>query len=533
MARVLVGDTLSQEGIDLLKERHDVDVQTGLSEDDLVAAVADIEGLVVRSQTQVTRRVIAAAPRLRVIGRAGVGVDNIDVDAATEHGVTVVNAPLANTISTAEHTMAMMLAVARNVPQGHASLKDGRWERSKLMGVELKGHTLGIVGLGRIGSEVARRARSFEMRLIAFDPFVTNERAATLGVEMMELDELLEHADFVTLHTTLTDGNRGMMGAAQFARMKPTARLVNCARGALVDEQALFDAVESGQIAGAAIDVFSAEPAVGNILTTSPKIVVTPHLAASTEEAQFTAAIDTAQQVIDVLDGRPGRFAVNAPLIDPDTMSVIGPYIDAAELAAHVARQLARGRIERVGIEYQGPIGTREVGPLRAAAIIGLLRGVTEERLSIVNAERVAEQHGIRIDEESGPAAEPYTNLVTVTVHATDEGDHAVRVAATHTPQGVRAVAIDEFEGVEISPNVAPYALAVENVDRPGMVGLVGTMLGQWDVNVNYMSVSGSTSEDRALMVLGIGRPLTDEEMAEVRALEAIFSAQQLDLTAG
>ena len=530
MARILVADELSEEGLDLLRQRHEVELRTGMSEDDLVAAVAHVQALVVRSQAQVTRRVIEAGADLVVIGRAGVGVDNIDVDAATEFGVTVVNAPLANTISTAEHTMAMMLAFARHIPRGDASLRGGRWERSRLMGLELQGRTLGIIGLGRIGTEVARRARSFDMRVLAFDPFVTRERASALGVETVEMDELLAQSDVVTIHTTLNEASRGLLGAAQFARMKPTAYLVNCARGALVDEQALYDAVEAGTIAGAAIDVFSVEPAVGNILTTSERIVVTPHLAASTAEAQTRAAIDTAEQIIDVLDGRPARFAVNVAAVDPETMAVIGPYIDAAQLAASLARQLAPGRVERAVITYLGEIANHESAPLRAAVIAGILRGATEEKLSIVNAARVAEQHGIRLDEDRGLARAPYSNLVSVTVHSMDGGPHAVTVAATHTSAGASAVSVAGFEGIEIAAGSAPYALAIENVDRPGMVGQVGMLLGQWDVNVNYMSVSASNVENRALMVLGINRPLTEDESAAVSGLPNVFSARLLDL---
>ena len=275
MARILIADTLAQNGVDALSDQHDVDVQTGLSEDELVAAVADVNAIVVRSQTQITAKVIAAAPELEVIGRAGVGVDNIDLDAATDRGVIVVNAPLANTVSAAEHAFGLMLAVARHIPQGVASLRGGEWARSKYMGVELAGRTLGIVGLGRVGTEVATRARAFEMRIIAYDPYVSKERASGLGIELMELEALLAESDFVSLHTTLYDGTRGLINKEHLALMKPEARIINTARGELVDEQALFDAVESGQVAGAAIDVFSTEPAVGNVLTTSDAIIAT------------------------------------------------------------------------------------------------------------------------------------------------------------------------------------------------------------------------------------------------------------------
>lgn len=527
MSSILIADTLAQRGIDMLSEHHQVEVRAGLSEEELLAAVADVNGLVVRSQTQVTAPVIGAAQRLEVIGRAGVGIDNIDVDAATQHGVIVVNAPLANTISAAEHAFGLMLALARNIPRGDASLRDGRWERSQLMGVELAGSTLGIIGLGRIGSEVARRARAFDMRVVAHDPFVSAERAGALGVELLELDRLLAESDFVTLHTALLEDTRGLLGTEQLAQLKPGARIINAARGALIDEQALYDAVESGAVAGAAIDVFSEEPATGNILTTSDRIVVTPHLAASTAEAQDRAAITVAEQVLAVLDGQPAHFAVNAPLVDAETMAVIGPYIEAAEVAACIAMQLAPGPVGRARIEYLGEIANHELSPLRAAVIVGMFERVSDEKVTIVNADRFAAQHGVRIEEESGPARDPYANLVVV--QAFGAGGE-MTVAATHTPQGVRVVGIGEYQGVDISPAAAPYVLAIDNVDRPGMIGKVGAMLGGWDVNVNYMSVAPGGGQ-RALMVLGVGRSLTAEELEQVAAIEDVFEARLIDLS--
>ena len=526
MARILVADQIAPQGVELLQARHDIVVRTGLSEDELVEAVAEASGLVVRSQTQVTARVIEAAPRLEVIGRAGVGVDNIDLAAATARGVIVVNAPLANTLSATEHALALMLAVARNVPRGDASLRAGRWERGKLQGVELAGHTLGVVGLGRIGSEVARRARAFDMRIVAFDPFVTQERAASLGVELCTLEELLAQADFVTLHTALHEGTRGLLGAEQFALMQPSAYVINTARGALIDEQALYEAVTEGRLAGAAIDVFSEEPAIGNVLATSERIVVTPHLAASTAEAQDRAAVDTVEQVLDVLDGRPARFAVNAPLVDPETMAVIGPYIDAAEVAATVASQLKDGQLQGMRIEYLGEIANHEVGPLRASAIVGVLERVSVVKVTIVNADQVAAQHGIRVDEDRGPARAPYANLVVVRVRS--QGGET-SIAATDTPQGVRIVGLDDYE-VEIAPGAAPYVLAIENLDRPGMIGRVGSLLGEWSVNVNFMSVAGGP-EGHALMALGIGRALDAAEREQLAAIDDVFRVRLIDLT--
>ncbi len=526
MARVLIADTLAKEGIEMLSRVHDVEVRTGLTEDQLCEAVADIDALVVRSATQVTARVIDAAGHLEVIARAGVGVDNIDVAAATFRGIIVVNAPLANTLSTAEHAFGLMLALARNLPQGHASLQAGRWDRNKYMGIELAGKTLGVVGLGRIGTEVANRARAFQMRIVAFDPYVSPERAAALGVEMMDLDGVLAESDFVTLHAVLHEGTRNLINAERLAKAKKGIRIINAARGALIDEQALFDAVQSGQVAGAGIDVFSEEPAVGNILTTSEKIVVTPHLAASTIEAQDRAAIDVAEQVLDVLAGKSARFAVNAPLVDPEAMAVIGPYLAAAELAASLAAQLAPGAVERVRLELLGEIGTREMRPLRTAVISGLLARSSDAKVTAVNADQLAEQHGIKIEHEGGPAREPYANLVVVQIPRPD----GVRtVAATHTPSGVRVVGIDDYT-VDIVPGAAPYALMVENVDRPGMIGHVGSMLGERGVNISYMSVA-SGSADRALMVLGVNRPMTTAELAELSALDNVFSARQIDFS--
>ena len=526
MARIFVADSLNQAGLDLLAAEHDVIVKTGLSEDELVQELGDVQALLVRSQTQVTARVIEAAPRLEVIGRAGVGVDNIDLDAATQRGVIVVNAPLANTMSTAEHAFGLMLAVARNVPQAHGSLRGGAWDRSKYAGVELSGRTLGIVGLGRIGAEVARRARAFEMRVVAYDPFVSRDRASQLGVELRELDELLAESDFVTLHTALHEGTRGMIGAHQFALMKPTAYLVNAARGALVDEQALYTAVDSGQIAGAAIDVFSEEPAVGNVVTTHDRIVVTPHLAASTAEAQTRAATQTAEQILDVLAGRSARFAVNAPLVDDETMAIIGPYIDVAELAGSVAMQLAGGGVEKVRIEYRGDISNYDTSPLRAGVIIGMLQRVTSDKVTMVNAAALADEHGLRIEEDSGPAVEPFNNRVTVSALHDGGGE---TVSATNSPTGPRIVGIGEYD-IEVGTD-SPYLLAIENVDRPGRIGRVATLLGTWGVNINAMSVSAD-QEGRALMILAIStaRALTPDELAEVEELEDIRSARQIEL---
>ncbi len=528
MAKILIADSIAKEGIDLLSRQHEVVVKTGLSEDALVEAVANVQALVVRSQTQVTARVIEAGQRLEVIARAGVGVDNVDVGAATARGVVVVNAPLANTISTAEHAFGLMLAVARNIPQGQSSLKAGKWERSKLQGVELAGKTLGVVGLGRIGAEVASRARAFQMRVIAFDPFVSMERASSLGIEMKSLDEVFAESDFVTLHTTLTPETRGMISKERLAKARKGIRIINAARGALIDEQALFDAVDSGHIAGAGIDVFSEEPAVGNILTTHDRIVVTPHLAASTNEAQDRAAVDVAEQVLDILGGKAPRFPVNVPTVNAESMAVIAPYIEAARVAGRVAMQLAQvqGRLEKVRIEYRGEVSNHDVMPLKAAAVVGLLDEATDEKVSAVNALSVAEQRGLRIEEDKGAAEEPYASLVTVAVH-TDAG--VARVSATHTAGGCAIVAINDYR-VDVRGD-SQTLLAIENMDKPGSIGRVGTLMGQRGVNISSMSVSPSLSKPgHALMLLGVDRSLAPDELGQVRALDGIEAARQIRL---
>ncbi|MGE3858274.1 MAG: phosphoglycerate dehydrogenase, partial [Dehalococcoidia bacterium] len=503
---------------------HEVVVSTGLKEDALCEAVKDISALVVRSQTQVTEKVIASAPNLQIIARAGVGVDNVDVEAASKHGVIVVNAPFANTLSTAEHAFGLMLAMARNIPQGHASLQAGRWDRSKYTGLELNGKTLGVVGLGRIGTEFARRARAFDMKVLAFDPYVSDERMSALGVERRSLEELFAEADFVTLHTALQAETRSLVNADLLAKAKKGIRIINAARGALIDEQALYDAVESGQVAGAAIDVFSEEPAVGNILTTHDRIVVTPHLAASTNEAQDRAGVDVAEQVIEVLAGGAARYPVNIPTVAAESMAVIGPYIEVAAAAARVARQMAQGSLQKVRIEYFGEIGNHNTKPLTLSVIVGLLDSVTSEKISAVNALAQAEAHGLRIEEESGAAQEPYANVVVVTL-GTDAGE--ARVTATHA-DGVRVVGINRYP-VDVRESGSQHFLAIENVDKPGSIGRVGTLLGGLNVNINSMSVSPGP-ESQALMLIGVERALTDAEAAQVAALEGIDALRQIEL---
>ena len=526
MAKILVADSIAQAGIELLANHHDIISLTGLSENSLIEALEGVQALLVRSQTQVTAQVINKSTDLEIIGRAGVGVDNIDLDAATQQGVVVVNAPLSNTTSTAEHAFALMLSAARHIPQAHHSLQNGEWARSRYAGLELSGQVLGVIGLGRIGSEVARRARAFDMEIIAYDPFITIDRANQLGVQLLDFESLLVKSDFLTLHTALHDGTRNLLSTQEFKKMKESAIIINAARGPLIDEDALYEAVESGEIAGAAIDVFNEEPAVGNILTSSDKIIVTPHLAASTSAAQNRAGIETAEQLIDFFNGKSPRFAVNAPLVDEDTMSIISPFIDCAELAGSVAMQLVKVGIATVRIEYRGAIANYNTSPLRAAVIVGILQFITDDKVTMVNADAMAEIHGLDIKEDSGPAFEPFASQMIVSIFGNDGKGESV--TTTHTSGGPRIVGIGSYD-VEIILNKG-HLLAIENIDLPGKIGRVATLLGTWGININAMSVAAG-HEQFALMLLTIERSLTDDEVAFVRDLEDIESVRQIELS--
>jgi D-3-phosphoglycerate dehydrogenase len=523
MHRILVADPIAQDGIDILQRDAEVDVRTGLSSDELIGIIGEYDALVVRSETKVTSDVLAAAKRLRAVGRAGVGVDNIDLNAATERGVIVVNAPLGNTISAAEHTIALMLALARHVPEADASLRGGEWKRSKFVGVELRGKTLGVVGLGQVGSEVARRGKGLDMHVIAHDPFVSPERASVLGVDLAEsLDGVLAQADFVTLHTVLTAQTRHLIGDAQIARMKPSARLVNTARGDLVDIAALVRALDEARLAGAALDVFPEEPPdMAARVLHHERIIVTPHLGASTAEAQERVAVDVAHQIAAILRGEPALYAVNAPMIAAETMTLLSPYIPVAEKVASLATQLSAGQLENIEIEYLGEIANYDTTALKAAVVRGLLGPITEENVTIVNANLIAEHRGMRIVERKGPAEEIYANLVRVHIH-TRGGDTDVTGTVGH--DGPHIVAINDL-WVDIPPGDG-WLLLCENQDRPGMIGAVGTFLGKHDINISFMRVGRTAVRGKALMAVGLDDPITPEIVAQLAEIPNVISAR-------
>ncbi len=523
--RVLVADPIAEAGIEVLRAGADVDVRTGLSPDDLLSIIGDYHALIVRSQTKVTARLIDAGASLEVIGRAGVGVDNIDVDAATRRGIFVINSPEGNIVSAAEHTMALLLALARHIPKADGELRAGKWDRS-LKGTEVRGKTLGIVGFGRVGTAVAEMARGFHMTVIASDPMVTQSAADRLGVQMIDLVTLLMKSDFVTVHVPLNQSTRGLIGRAQLAQMKPTAMLINCARGGIIDEMALNEALEAGRLAGAALDVFQEEPAVDNILTRSEKTIVTPHLGATTVEAETSAGKDVAEQVIAVLNGYPPRSPVNAPLVSAEGMTAVREYVRAGATLGAIGAQMLGGQAKSITIRYQGDISLQNTDPVKAAILGGLLENVTEERVNMINVNLVAASRGLTISEEKSPVCENYSNMLTVEIDATSG---KVIVAGSSMRGTFYLVRVNDF-WLEIEP-VGSYMLFTEHRDQPGMIGALGTIMGNAGINISQMQVSrGVQRGGHAMMVVCLDEPLTPQAHQQLLAIPSMYRVSTVKL---
>jgi len=523
--RVLVTDPIAQDGLNILEDEASVDVRVGLDEGELVRIIGEYDALVVRSGTKVTRRVIQAAHQLQVIGRAGVGVDNIDVEAATERGILVINTPDGNSIAAAEQTIALMMALARHTPQADASLRQRKWERKRFIGVEVAGKTLGVIGMGRIGREVARRGRGLGMRVIAYDPYLSGLLAERLGVELQDrLEDVLTEADFITLHVPLTPATRGMIGERELALVKPTARLINCARGGVVEEAALQDALENGRLAGAALDVFASEPPWDSPLLDNPKVVVTPHLGASTQEAQVAVAVDVARQILDVLEGRPAAHPVNAPLIPPEAQAQLLPFCDLVEKLGRMANQLVDRRLNRLRITYAGQLADMNTDPLRALLIKGLLQGVTESRITLVNATLVARDRGLSIVEEKTGDAGHFANLITLAFF--DNGQERV-LSGTTIRDEPHSVRIDRYW---LDFVLRGYQLLIYHRDRPGLIGKVGEITGQADINIAFMGVGRLQPRGEALMVLTLDEYMPPEVQTRIAALPDVYTVRLLDL---
>lgn len=521
--KILVADPIAEEGVARLREVGQVDVITKQTPDQLKANLPNYDALVVRSETKVTADVLAeAGDRLKVIGRAGVGVDNIDLPAATAKGVIVVNSPDGNTLAAAEHTMALLMSVARNVPAANASVQAGEWKRSQFVGVQLYNKTLGIVGLGKIGREVAARARAFDMDILAYDPYLSEEAADRLGVTLADLDRLFRESDFLTFHIPLTSQTRHMVGAEQLAVMKPTARIVNVARGGIIDEAALRKAIDDGGIAGAAIDVFEKEPMPADSpLHGSPRIITTPHLGASTEEAQKAVVMDVAEQIADIMAGRPARAAVNMPAVDPRMYALLEPYLRLAETIGSLHAQLRATPVTSVDVVYSGDVAAMDVRPLTRAVLKGLLDPIMQESVNYVNAPLLAEERAIRVVESKTDEPSDYTDLISVTVH-NQSGPHTIQ----GTKFGAKDIRIVEVEGYRMDVEPTGLALITRHIDQPGMIGRVGMLLGESDVNIGNMQVGRVGKGHEAIMVLTVDEPIPDPLMERLRQLDGISDAK-------
>jgi len=526
MSKVLVSDPIDQVGIDILSQVAQVDIKTGLPPEELVRIIPEYDALMIRSGTRVTQAIIDAGTQLKIIGRAGVGVDNVDVPAATKRGIVVVNSPEGNTIAAAEHAIAMMLSLSRHIPDANQSVKSGKWDRKSFTGTEVYKKTLGVVGLGKIGSHVAAVAKAMGMKLIAYDPFISVERADQMGCRLVELDLLFQEADYITLHLPKTPETTHLINRESLAKMKPTTKIINCARGGIIDEAALAEAIASGKIGGAALDVFENEPlGESPLLAIGQNLVLTPHLGASTAEAQVNVAIDVAEQIRDVLLGLPARSAVNIPGLSPDVMEKFKPYMQLAETLGKLVAQLVGGRIESLTIRLQGELATNTSQPLVIAALKGLLSQALQERVNYVNAAIEAKTRGIHVIETRDAAIRDYSGSLQLSAKGS-LGEHSVNGALLGDGE-IRITSIDDFP-INVPPS--PYMLFTLHRDMPGIIGTIGSLLGNFNVNIASMQVGRKIVRGDAVMALSLDDPLPEGIVAEIAKVQGIRDAYTVTL---
>jgi len=525
--KVLISDKLPDVAVEILSSYPDIDADNkpGLAAHELMAIIGEYDGIVIRSGTKLTADVLEHAKRLKVIARAGVGVDNVDVKAASRKGIIVMNTPGGNTTSTAELTVAMILALSRNIPAACASLKSGKWDRKSFVGNQLSGKTIGIVGLGRVGLEVARRVSTFEMKVVAYDPYIAPERAARLGIELGDLESIWECADYVTVHTPMTPETRGLIGAQELAKMKDGVRIINCARGGIIDENALADAIEAGKVAGAAVDVYPEEPPTNRRLIELPQVVATPHIGASTQEAQINVATDAARQLADALTGRAVRFALNLPGLDPREAEVLQPYSNLADKMGCLLRQLVRGQLESVRICYTGDLAQMNVAPVTRSLTAGLLRPVLEENVNLVNAPVLAEERGITIIESRSCTSGDFTNTIEA-VMTTDHGEVSVE-GTLFGKSDPRIVGINGYH-VEVMP--VGDLIVITNQDRPGLIGDIGRIMGAGGVNISSMTFGRKEAGGDAMTVLNLDATPSDALLDEVSKVSNVTAALAIQL---
>lgn len=520
--RVLLTDHLAQRGVDLIRETPGFEVE--VQDDATPAIIADrcrtADALIVRSATRVTADLLATSPRLKVIGRAGVGVDNVDTDAATSRGIVVMNTPGGNAISAAEHTLSMLLSLVKNVPQATASMKEGKWEKGRFLSTELAGKILGIIGLGRIGSEVARRAKAFNLRVLVFDPYVSAERAQAMGVELVDLPDLFPQADFITVHTPRTDETTDLICAATIAQMKDGVRIVNCARGGIVNEADLYEALRSGKVSGAALDVFAREPITDSPLFTLPNFICTPHLGAASEEAQEAVAVEIAQQVIDYLQKGIIRNAVNAPSVPLEILRKLQPYLALGEKLGKLASQLSEGRLAEIRLAFRGDIAALDCAPLTAATVQGVLSPM-HDAVNIVNALPIAKTRRVRVVENKSTEFTDFASLISVTL-TTDRSQ--TEVAGTlFSLQDPRLVEVDGFR---LEAHLDGLLLIYSNMDVPGVIGRIGTLLGRNGVNIAGMQLGRQQRGGRAVAVVNVDDPIPGPVLEEIRRFPDIVYAK-------
>ncbi len=525
--KVLVSDPLSKSGLEILEATQELtyEVKTNLSPEELKEIIGGYDAIIIRSETKLKADVIEAAQRLRVIGRAGIGLDNVDIPAATKKGIVVMNTPQENAIAAAEHTIALMLSIARKIPQATASMRAGKWEKKKFMGVELYQKTLGLVGIGVIGTIVADRARGLKMKVIGYDPYLSPEIAEKRGVELVSFDELLSRSDFISVHTPLTEEPRNLIDHRAIEKMKRGVILINCARGGIINEKDLYEALQSGKVAGAALDVFEKEPAIGNPLVELEQVVSTPHLGASTEEAQENVAIAIARQVVDYLVRGEIRNAVNIPAVSPDLLLLLRPYLRLGEKLGSFLGQISNYAIEEVVIEYHGEILANGIKPITTSILKGLLTPFVGETVNFVNAPVMAKERGIRVTESVREEAEDFTTLIALTVRSKMEQNY---IAGTlFGRKELRIVKLNDFF-IEAIPE--GHILLVNNYDRPGVIGNIGTALGSKNINIATMQFGRDRMGGRAISLLHLDSPLPPGMLGEILRLPNIISVRQIEL---
>ncbi len=526
MLKVLVSDSLAEQGVTVLEQAAGIEVinRPGCSPDELLDLISDVDGLVIRSGTKVTADVLAAAKNLRIVGRAGIGVDNVDTAIATQHGVVVVNTPQGNNITTAEHAISLMVSIARHVPQATASMKAGKWEKKKFQGMELYNRTLGVLGAGNIGRFVVSRAKGLGMKVIVHDPYLTAEAAARLEVERVELDEMMSRADVVTVHVPKTKETTGILGRAEFAKAKPGLIVINAARGGIVDEAALLEALESGQVGAAGLDVFVEEPpGEGHPLVNHPNVICTPHLGASTEQAQINVSVTVAEQVRDFLLSGEIRNSINVPSVSPEQMAEVGPYITLGEKLGAFQGQLVQGRVDVVEVEYSGDVAELKVAPITIAVLKGILAPVRES-VNLVNASHLAQELGIKVIESKVARSTDFASAVTVKVKGVV--DRLVAGAVFHGNQP-RIVRIDDFM-LEAIPG--GWTLLIHNHDQSGVVGHVGTALGGAGINISRMQLALHESRGEACMLVNVDQDPGEEVLSALREADNMIAVQLLEL---